>query len=88
MKDSDWTVTADGDECVHIIINDDVDITDMELMLLSDTRSSIIKMKLNMRDIHICTHTNKPMFAQIGHSVKYVKNSGAEYYENEKIIPR
>jgi len=87
MRDSDWSVVADGDECVHITINDDVDITNMELMLLSDTRSSIIKMKLNNRDIYICTHTNKPMFAQIGHSVKYVKNSGAEYYENEKIIP-
>lgn len=88
MKDSDWSVIADGDECVHIIINENVDITDMELVILSDTRSSIIKMKLNSYDIHICTHTDKPMFAQIGHSVKYVKNSGAEYYENETAIPR
>jgi len=86
MKDSDWNVTADGEECVHIIINEDVDITDMELVILSDTRSSIIKMKVNSKDIHICTHTDKPMFAQIGHSVKYVKNSGAEYYENEAVI--
>ena len=53
MRDSDWSVVADGDECVHITINDDVDITNMELMLLSDTRSSIIKMKLNNRDIYI-----------------------------------
>lgn len=82
MKDSDWNVVADGDACVHITINDDVDITNMELVLLSDTRSSIINMKLHNRDIYICTHTNKPMFAQIGHSVKYVKNSGSEYYEN------
>ena len=59
----------------------------MELIILSDTRSSLIKMKINSHDIYICVCTDKPMFAQIGNSVKYIKNSGAEYYENEKIIP-
>ena len=86
MRDSDWSVSADGDECVHITINENIDITNMELVILSDTRTPIIKMRVNSHGIHICTHTNRPMFAQIGHSVKYVVNSGSEYYENEKII--
>jgi len=49
---------------------------------LSETRTPIIKMKITTREIHICTHTDKPMFAQIGHSVKYVMGSGYEYYQN------
>jgi hypothetical protein len=83
MKDSEWNVNADGEECVHVTISDSIDIEGMELVILSDTRTPIIKMKLNSRDIHICTHTDRPMFAQIGHSVKYVAGSGAEYYQNE-----
>lgn len=31
-------------------------------------------------DLHICSHTEKPMFAQLGNSVKYVKGSGKSMY--------
>lgn len=82
MNHSDWTVIADGENCVHIVIEETIDIDGLDLVLLSDTRTPIVKMKITTRDIHICTHTNKPMFAQIGHSVKYVMGSGHEYYQN------
>ena len=81
MDNKDWDVKAEGDECVHITINDGVTIDGLELVLLSDTRTPIVKMKINARDINICTHTDRPMFAQIGHSVKYVTGSGDEYYD-------
>lgn len=82
MKSNLWSVTADTEECVHILIEDSVDITDLELTLISDVRIPILKMKVNSRDIHICTHTEKPMFAQLGTDVKYVFGSGKEYYKN------
>ena len=82
-----WTVSADTEHCVHILIDEGVELDGLELTLINDVRLPIIKMKINTREIHICSHTEKPMFAQIGTSVKYVINSGAEYYENEKIIP-
>ena len=57
MKQQDWCVQAEGDECVHITINDDVLLTDMDLVLLSETRTPIIKMKVNTREIFLCCHT-------------------------------
>jgi len=82
MEQKDWCVQAEGNECVHITINEDVLLTDMELVLLSETRTPIIKMKVNNRDIFLCCHTENPMFVQIGHSVKYVTGSGADFYKD------
>lgn len=82
MHSKDWDVHAEGDECVHIIISEDVALTDEDLVLLSETRTPIVKMKVNTRDILLCCHTEKPMFVQIGHSVKYVMGSGGEFYKD------
>jgi hypothetical protein len=82
MELHDWDVQAEGDECVHIIIGEEIDINDMDLVLLSETRTPIIKMKVNSREIFLCCHTEKPMFVQIGHSVKYVTGSGADFYKD------
>lgn len=82
MTLNDWEANAENDECVHIIINENIDIEGLELVLLSETRTPIVKLKLKNRDISICTHTEKPMFAQIGHSVKYVTGSGFDFYKD------
>lgn len=81
MNFDEWNVVAENDECVHITIKENIDINGLELVLLNETRTPIIKMKINTRNINICTHTEKPMFAQIGHSVKYVKGSGGDFYK-------
>lgn len=80
MLSKEWQVVAESDECVLVTINDDVDIEGLELTLISDVRIPIIKIKINSREIHICSQTEKPMFAQIGNSVKYVKGSGKAMY--------
>jgi hypothetical protein len=80
MLSTEWNVVAESDECVLIQIGEDIDLTDLELTLISDTRTPIVKLKVNMREIHICSHTEKPMFAQLGNSVKYVKGSGKSMY--------
>lgn len=82
IKDSDWRVFADGGDCVHVSINDGVDISDQELLILSDIRSQMVKLKLTDREINICALTDKPMFAQIGHSVKYINGSGRQFYDD------
>jgi hypothetical protein len=82
MELHDWDVKTEGDSCVHITINEDIDIKDMDLVLLSETRTPIIKMKVSSRDIFLCCHIEKPMFAQIGHSVKYVSGSGGDFYKD------
>ena len=73
-------MVAESDECVLVQIGEDIDLTDLELTLISDTRTPIVKLKVNMREIHICSHTEKPMFAQLGNSVKYVSGSGKSMY--------
>jgi hypothetical protein len=80
MNGNDWEVIAETDECVLVTINEDVPLEGLELTLINDVRTPIVKLKVNAREIHICSHTEKPMFAQIGASVKYVKGSGKSMY--------
>ena len=80
MTGSEWEVIAENDNCVLVKIDEGVDLTDLELTLISDIRMPIVKLKIATREIHICSHTEKPMFAQIGNSVKYVKGSGSSMY--------
>lgn len=85
MKDKDWSIRAEGEECVHITIDESINLsgdTEQELVILSETRTPIMKLKLNSHDIFLCCHTEKPMFAQIGHSVKYVSGSGYDFYKD------
>ena len=80
MLGKEWSVVAETDECVLVTIDDSVSLDGLELTLINDVRIPIIKLKLNSREIHICSHTNKPMFAQIGNCVKYVEGSGKSMY--------
>ena len=82
MLATEWQVIAEDDECVLVTIDEEVDITGLELILINDVRTPIVKLKVNSREIHICSHTEKPMFAQLGNSVKYVKGSGKSMYNN------
>ncbi len=76
-----WQVEAESDECVLVTINPDVELEGLELTLINDVRTPILKLKVNSREIHICSHTEKPMFCQLGNSVKYVKGSGSKSYQ-------
>jgi hypothetical protein len=80
MSGKEWQVVAESDECVIVTINNDVDISNLELTLINDVRIPIVKLKVDSRKIHICSHTEKPMFAQLGNSVKYVTGSGKSMY--------
>lgn len=80
MLSKEWEVVAESDQCVLVTIGEDVDIEGLELILISDVRIPIVKLKVNSRKIQICSHTQKPMFAQLGNSVKYVKGSGSSMY--------
>lgn len=80
MLGKEWKVVAENDECVLVTIDDDVELDGLELTLISDVRTPILKLKVNSREIHICSHTEKPMFAQLGNSVKYVTGSGKSMY--------
>jgi hypothetical protein len=80
MINNEWQVVAESDECVFITIDESVDLEGLELTLINDVRIPIVKLKVNSREIHICSHTEKPMFAQLGNSVKYVKGSGKSMY--------
>lgn len=80
-----WNVEAESDECVLVTINPDVELEGLELTLINDVRTPILKLKVNSREIHICSHTEKPMFCQLGNSVKYVKGSGSKSYQETNV---
>lgn len=80
-----WHVEAENDHCVLIKINDDVDIKELELTLINDVRTPILKVKVTTRELHICSETEKPMFCQLGNSVKYVKGSGSKSYQVSNV---
>ncbi len=75
-----WDVEAENEQCVLVKIHDDVDIENLELTLINEVRIPIIKVKVESREMHICSPTEKPMFCQLGNSVKYVKGSGSKSY--------
>jgi hypothetical protein len=80
MVSKDWSVIAESDNCVLVKIKEGVDLNGLELILKDDCRIPIVKLKLETYEVRICTYTGKPMFAEIGHSVKYVDKSGSKAY--------
>lgn len=42
MEHKVWNVQTEGSACVHITINEDVLLTDVELVLLNETRTPIV----------------------------------------------
>lgn len=79
MKFENWTVSAKGD-CITVDIATTVDITKSKLTLLSEERTPICSMPVTSHTITICSHINRPIFAQLDDSVRYVTGSGAEAY--------
>ena len=85
MLDKDWTIRAEENEhgkCVHVLINEEVDISDLMFSLLDDERRLITNMKVTNREIYLCSNTDRPEYAQLGNCVKYVLGTGAETYKN------
>lgn len=84
ISNNDWTVKSeikDEKTCVHVHINDNVDLTNLFLHLLDDERKLIVELKVTSSEIYFCTAIGKPMFAELGHNVKYVDGTGAEFYK-------
>lgn len=84
MKLSDWNVESLDHDCVKVTIKQDVSIDDTTLTLFNENRIPLVKMKVDSREIHLCCHVERPMFIQVGDSVKYVNGSGYEAYEEKK----
>ena len=85
MLDKDWTIKAEENEhgkCVHVLINESINIEDLMFSLLDDERHIIVNMKVTSREIYLCSNTDKPEFAKLGDCVKYVSGTGAETYKN------
>ncbi len=81
MKLSDWKVNTVDNDCVKVNINEDVSINDTMLTLFNENRIPIVKMKVESREVYLCCHAERPMFIQVGDSVRYVDGSGYEAYE-------
>jgi hypothetical protein len=79
-----WKVARENDNCVHAIIDESVDITGLEFSLVNDLRQKIVTMKVTCHEIYLCSELNRPTYAQLGDSMKYVDGSGSEYYKHEK----
>jgi hypothetical protein len=75
-----WEVNAITEECIELNIDESVDLTDLTLSILNETRTLVLKLKLSSHHVSLCLPSCNPMFAQIGSQVKYVKGSGSEYY--------
>lgn len=84
MNNNNWSLNVEEVEgkgtCVHVVINKDVSIDNLEFKLLDDERKIINSMLVNNREIYLCVSLAKPEFVQLGDSVKYVSGSGSEYY--------
>lgn len=75
-----WRVKRTDDNCVLVEIDKTVDITGLEFSLINDHRQKILSMKVTSHEISICSDLQRPTYAQLGSTMKYVDGSGREYY--------
>jgi hypothetical protein len=85
MKLSDWTLEVGESNCVHVHINEDVPLDGLELAIVNETRAKILRMKVTDREIYVCTPLERPMYVDLGGSMKYISGSGFELYKNDGI---
>ena len=83
IKITDWTAKVEGVDCIHVKINDNVNIDDIELTLISENRVPIFTVPINAREIFIKSEVDMPMFIQIGQSVHFVEGSGGDFYKDK-----
>jgi len=86
-KKFSWKAIAIDDSCFEIRIEEDIELRNAKVRVVSDTRSTIAEFQgVNIKDkFSVCLYTGKPLFVEIIHdgntSVEYVKNSGADFYQ-------
>jgi hypothetical protein len=81
MENIKFSAKKESENCVRIIIDKEVDIENLELILINDVRIPILTSKIESRDFSICCNSDKPTFARILETVKYVEGSGDEHYK-------
>jgi hypothetical protein len=81
ISHNDWILQSDGDSCVVVTIGSGVNLEDLQFQLISAERIPIVTMKVMNRTFHLCSNLHKPVFAQLGDSMKYVTGSGDETYK-------
>jgi hypothetical protein len=83
-KLDDVIATKKCDNCVEIIIKDDVDLNDSTIRILGKDRNLLLQISNPKHKTEICLYTGSPMFVEVithfGIVVKYVEGSGGEYY--------
>jgi len=101
MQAKDWTLKTEVHEeygtCVHVTINEKVNIDGLMFRLLDDERKVISSVKVKSRDICLCVNLAKPEFVSLVYpeeehgkikyvdkNVKYVDGSGCDFYEKQK----
>lgn len=82
MKQESWSVSADGPNCVKVVIDPSIDLTGLEIKLINDLRQPFMKQKLESHTLTLCSSIDMPVYAQIADSMKYVSGSGDAYYRN------
>lgn len=93
ISSNDWSITneeKDGQVCVHVHINDAIDLTNLEFLLKDEERKPIVKLNVNTREIYFCVSLARPIYAELVYkggdlgssSIKYVDGSGIELYKH------
>ena len=89
LKSKDWSLKTESnnedDTCVHIFINEDINIEGLVLTLLDQERKIITEMKVTSHEVYMCVSLATPEFIKLGDCVKYVDGSGYETYHLEKV---
>jgi hypothetical protein len=82
MNSTKWEASVDGEDTILVRIDNDVNIDNLILILIDEFRHPILKIDIDKRIFSLSIDTKSPIFAQIENSVKYVKGSGGNSYNN------
>lgn len=86
-KMNDWKAKSDGDGCVHIQINETLNIEGGKIKFLGKDREPLIEIKISSRNINFCLKIGNPTFVEMhlesGVSIRYIEGSGKEFSKNK-----
>jgi len=82
----DCIAVAQEENCLHIELAEDLDITNLKIKILGENRNLLATIQPTSRTINFCIYTGMPMFIEVvspdGVNVQFVTGSGKDFYNN------
>ena len=86
LAPNNWTAVHTHDNCVEIVLGDDIPLDQCKLKIISAERQFVEEENLVTRKFEVCLHTEEPLFAELSMkgctpNMKFIEKTGTKTYE-------